>query len=96
MAVERIEGGFQKEWQLQGIEHSGFSTALLRHLAANVLPEVAEFRHLAAGYVVRHRHPRELDDAAFNSIHQAEVADRPRKQRPLGIPGAAQEERGRG
>ena len=63
---------------------------------ADVLPQVAELRHVAAGDVVGHRHARQLDDAALDGVHQREVADRPGEQRPLGIAGAAQEERRRG
>jgi hypothetical protein len=58
-----------------------------------VLPQVAEHRHLAAGDVVGDRHARQLDDAAFDGVHQREVAHRPGEQRALGVAGAAQEER---
>ena len=63
---------------------------------ADVLPEVAEHRHLVAGDVVGHRHARQLDDAALDGVHEREVAHRPREQRALGVARAAQEEwRGR-
>ena len=95
MAVERIERGLQFDRQAERIEFAGFAAALLRHLRADMLPQLAEFRHVAAGDVVGDRHARQFDDAAFDRVHQREVADRPREQRALGIARAAQEERRR-
>ena len=46
----------------------------------------------AAGDIVGDRHARQFDDAAFDGIHQREIADRPGEQRALGIARAAQEE----
>ncbi len=61
-----------------------------------MLPQVAEHGHFVARDVVRHRHARQLDDAALDGVHQREVAHGPGKQSALGIAGAAQEEwRGR-
>src|ERR1700731_5429657 len=60
-----------------------------------MLPYLAKFRHVAAGDVVGDWHPRQFDDAAFDRLHQREVADRPREQRALGVTRAAQEERRR-
>ena len=62
---------------------------------ADVLPQIAEHRHLVAGDVVGHRNARQLDDAAFDGVHQREVAHRPGEQRAFGVAGAAQEERRR-
>ena len=62
-------------------------------LLADVLPQVAEHRHLAARDVVGDRDARQLDDAALDGVHQREVAHRPGEQRALGVAGAAQEER---
>ena len=45
-----------------------------------------------AGNVVSHRDARKLDDAAFDGVHQREVAHRPREQRAFGIAGTAKEE----
>ena len=56
-------------------------------------PQVPELRHVAAGDVVGHRDPRQLDDAALDGIHQREVAGRPREERSLRIARPAQEER---
>ncbi len=81
---------------LRGIEwRRPCLTPLLRHLLADVVPEVAELGALAAGNVVGHRHARELDDAAFDGVHEREVAHRPGEERPLGVARAAQEERRR-
>ena len=61
-----------------------------------MLPEVAELRHVPAGDVVGNGHARQFDDAAFDGVHQREVAHRPREQRSFGVARAAQEERRRG
>ena len=90
--VERFERGLQLHGEAQGVERLRLAPPPLRHLPPDVLPEVAELRHLAARDVVRHRHPRQLDDAAFDGVHQREVAHRPGEQRPLGVAGPAQEE----
>ena len=95
VAVERRERGLQLHRQAQRIEPARLAAAPLRHLRPDVLPQVAELRHLAAGDVVGHRHARQLHDAALDGVHQREVARRPGEQRPLGVAGAAQEE-GRG
>ena len=44
-------------------------------------------------YVLGHRDAREFDDATLDSIHQREVAHRPREQRALGITRTTEEER---
>ena len=95
VAVERLQGGLQLDREAERVERLGLAAALLGHLLADVLPEVAEHRHLAAGDVVGDRHARQLDDAALDGVHQREVAHRPGEQRALGVAGAAQEE-GRG
>ena len=78
---------------MSGSSSLAFAAALLRHVLADVLPEVAEHRHLVAGDVLGHRHARQLDDAALDGVHQREVAHRPGEQRALGVARAAQEER---
>ena len=92
VAVERLERRLQPRRQLERIELLALAAALLGHVLADVLPEVAEHRHLVAGDVVRHRDARQLDDAALDGVHQREVAHRPREQRAFGVAGAAQEE----
>ena len=64
-------------------------------LLAECLPQVTKFRGVAAGDVVGDRHARQFDDAAFDRVHQREVAHRPWEQRALRVAGAAQE-KGRG
>ena len=93
MAVERVQGRLQFARQVPGVERC--AAASLRHLLADVLPEVPEHRHLGTRHVVHNRHPRQLDDAALDGVHQREIADRPGKERALRIAGAAQKE-GRG
>ena len=50
-------------------------------------------RHLSLWQIVGNRNTWQFDDAAFDGVHQREVADRPRKQHPFGVARAAQEER---
>ena len=65
-------------------------------LLADVLPQVPEFRRVAARHVVGDGHARKFHDAAFDRVHQREVADGPGEERALGVTRAAQEERRRG
>ena len=72
---------------------------LLRHRASHVLPKIPEHRQIVARQprgIVAHRDARQFHDAALDGVHKREVADRPRKQRRLGVSGTAQEERRRG
>ena len=96
VAVEGFERGLQAGGQFERVEFLALAAALLRHVLADVLPQVAEHRHLVAGDVLGDRDARQLDDAALDGVHQREVAHRPREQRALGIAGAAQEEWRRG
>jgi hypothetical protein len=57
-----------------------------------IFPQISEHWHFLSRYVFGDRNAWQLDDAAFDGIHQREVAHRPRKQGALGIAGAAQEE----
>ena len=93
VAVQGLQRGVQLGRQGQRVQLAGGAHALLRHALADVVPQVAELRRVGAGDVVRHRHARQLDDAAFDGVHQREVAHRPREQRAFGIARAAQEER---
>ena len=60
-----------------GSSEAAFPSALLRHLLADVVPQVSERRHLAARDVVGDRHPGQLHDAALDGVHEREVAHRP-------------------
>ena len=96
MAVERIERRLKLCRQAEWVEAlAGGAAALLRHLPADMFPQVAELGHVAAGYIIGHRHARQLDDAALDRVHQRKVADHPGEQCPLDIAGTAQE-KGRG
>ena len=87
MAVCSGDGQFER------IEVLGFAAPFLRHLGADMFPKVSEHGHLAAGDVVGHRHARQLDDAAFDGVHQREVAHGPGEERAFAIARAAEEER---
>ena len=96
MPVEGLQRRLQLHGNLQRIEAGGLAAALLRHVLADVLPQIAELGHLAARDVVGHRHPGQLDDAALDRVHQREVAHRPGEERAFRVAGPAQEERRRG
>ena len=96
VAVEGFKRRLQARGQLERVEFLALAAPFLGHVLADVLPEVAEHRHLVAGDVLGHGDARQLDDAALDGIHEREVAHRPGEQRALGIAGAAQEERRRG
>ena len=91
--VEGIEGAFQFLGQIQRVE-TGFAAAF-GQLLAHVVPQVAVDGHLGTRHVVHHGHAGQLDDAAFDRVHQREVADGPWEERAFLIAGPAQEERRR-
>ena len=84
VAVERLQRRLQLRRQVERIEFSALPRPFFGILA-DVLPQIAEHRHLVAGDVVRDGHARQLDDAALDGVHQREVAHRPREQRAFGI-----------
>ena len=96
VAVEGLEGGLELGRQVQGVEAGGLAPAFLRHLGADVFPEVAEHRHLGAGDVVGDGHAGQFDDAALDGVHEGEVAHGPGEEGAFGVAGAAQEEGGGG
>ncbi len=96
VAVQSLECGLKLRRQVERIQRLGLAAALLGHLRADVLPQVAKHGHFATGDVVGNRHPRQFDDAALDCVHQREVAHRPWEQRSLGIARATQEEGRRG
>lgn len=93
MAVQGFQRGLQFHRDGQRIELGVLAPPLLRHLFADVLPELAVDGHFRAGDVVGHRHARQFDDAAFDGVHQREVAHRPGKQRTFHVARTGQEER---
>ncbi len=96
VAVEGLQRRLQAGGEFERVEFLAFAAPFLGHVLADVLPEVAEHRHFIAGDVFGHRDARQFDDAAFDGVHEREVAHRPREQRALGVAGAAKEEwRGR-
>ena len=70
VAVQRIQRCLQLRRQVERVECFGLATALLRHLGADVFPQVAEHRHLVAGNIVCNGYARQLDDAALDGVHQ--------------------------
>ncbi len=96
VAVEGVERGLKLGGDGARVALAGLAGAGLRHVAADVVPQVAEGQRLRVRHVVRDGDARQLDDAALDRVHQREVADRPGEQRALGVAGAAQEERGGG
>ena len=96
MTVERLERRLKPRRKGEGIETSRLAAPLLRHVLADVLPEISKHRHLAAGDVLRYGDARQLHDAALDGIHEREVAHRPREERSLGVARPAQEEGRRG
>ena len=96
VAVKRFQRRLQLRRQAQRIERIALAPSLLRHLLADVFPEIPEHRHLGPWDVVGHRDARQFHDAAFDRIHEREIAHRPREERSFGIAGAAQEKRRRG
>ena len=101
VSVERVQRGPKLGRQAGRVEEAaglsaGLPAPLSGHPGPDVLPELPVHRHLVAGHVVRHRHPRQLDDAALDGVHQREVAHRPRKQGAFRVAGAAEEEGGGG
>ena len=93
VAVECLERGLQARRQLERVELFALAAALLGHVLADVLPEVAEHGHLVAGDVLGDGNARQFHDAALDGVHEREVAHRPGEQRALGVAGAAEEER---
>ena len=93
MTIQSQQRGLQTRGQLQRVQFATRATALLGHVFADVFPQVAEHRHLFTGDVLSHRHTRQLDNAAFDGVHQREVAHGPGEQRAFGIARATEEER---
>ena len=93
VSVQGVERGVQGRGQAQWVEILRFAAPLFRHLPADVFPEIPEDRNFCAGDVVGYGDARELDDPAFDGIHEREIGHGPRKERALGIAGTAQEKR---
>ena len=96
VAVEGLQRRLQSRGKFERVEFLALAAPFRGHVLADVLPEVAEHRHLVAGDVFRYGHARQFDDAAFDGIHEREVAHRPREQGALGVARAAKEEWRRG
>ena len=94
MAVERGQPGPEHGGQVEGAELGG-ARGGLRQVLADMLPEIAVDDRIDADEVVAHRHARQLDDAALDRVHQAEIRHDPGEEIALWIARTAQEE-GRG
>jgi hypothetical protein len=85
VAVERLERGLQFDRQAERIKRLALPRPFLGIFLPICSHRLRNFGHLAAGDVVGDRHARQLDDAAFDGIHQREVAHRPGEQRAFGV-----------
>ena len=88
VAVERVQRGLQRVGQVEGAELGG-ARGGLRQVLADVLPQVAIDDRIGLHEVVAHRHARQLDDAALDRVHQAEIGHDPGEERALLIARAA-------
>ena len=93
VAVERVQRGLQHVGQVERAELRG-ARGGLRQALADVLPQVAIDDRIGLHEIVAHRHARQLDDAALDRVHQAEVGYDPGKEIAFRIARAAQEEGG--
>ena len=94
VAVERVQRGLQRVGQVEGAELGG-ARGGLRQVLADMLPQVAVDDRIGLHEIVGHRHARQLDDAALDRVHQAEIGHDPREESSLRIARTAQEEGGR-
>ncbi len=85
VAVQRVQGGLKLRGEAQRVEFFGLATSLPGHLGADVLPKVPEHRHIVAGNIIGDRDARQLDDAAFDGVHQRKIADGPAKESSLSV-----------
>jgi hypothetical protein len=77
-------------------ESTGLGSALLRHVFADMLPQIAEDRHIGVDRIVGYRHARQLDDAAPDRVGQHEVRHHSgEEQRAFLVAQTAREKRGR-
>ena len=88
VAVEGFKRRLQSGGEFEWIELFAFTAPLLRHVLAYILPEVSVHWHFVAGYVFGNRDARQLDDSAFNGVHEGEIAHRPRKHCAFCVAGA--------
>ena len=95
VAVERVQRGLQRVGQVEGAELGG-ARGGLRQVLADMLPQVAIDDRIGLHEIVGDRHARQLDDAALDRVHQAEIGHDPGEQRAFLIARAAQEEGGGG
>lgn len=92
VAVKGLQRRLQASGEFERVEFLALAAPFLGAIFADVLPEGAAHRHIFAGDVFRHRDGRPLDDAAFDGIHEREVAHRPWEQGALGRAGTAKDE----
>ena len=90
VTVEGLQCRLQPGWQLEWVEFLIGAATFLGHVLTDVLPEIAKHGQFITGNVLRHRHARQLDDAALDGVHQGEVAHRPGEQRAFRVTGTAQ------
>ncbi len=92
VAIETPQGPLELGWEHGRPLERDVPPTLPGELVANLSPQL-QVGHGGSDPVVADRHARNLHDAGLNRVDEREVADHPRKQRALGIPGPRKEER---
>ena len=85
MSVKGVERRDERGGQRQRVQMLRLTATLLRHLTPNGLPKIPKRGHFSTRNVIGHRHTRQLNDAALDSVHQGEVAHHPGEKRRFGI-----------
>ena len=88
MAVERVQRRPQHVGQIERAELVGAGRGL-RQILADMLPQVAIDDRIGLHEIVGDRHARQLDDAALDRVHQAEIGHDPGEQSPRDNPSRA-------
>ena len=92
MPVEGFQRGLQCGGQVEGVQVPRPVSSGPWHIPPDMLPQIAKDRDLLAWNVVGHRNPGQLDNPAFDGVHQGEVAHSPWEKGSLGVTGAPEEE----
>ncbi len=93
MAVECLQCFLKVSRNFKWIEFCAFAPSFLRHVFADVLPEITEHGHVLARNVFGHRDTGEFNHPTLNGVHEGKVAQGPREDSALCVSGAAQKER---
>ncbi len=91
MAVERTEGRPKHIRKIEGAQFIGARRGL-RQIFTDMFPQVAIDDRISLREIVGDRHAGQLDDAALDRVHEAEIRHHPREQDPFIITRSAKEE----